>query len=59
MREADWPSRGCWDFVEGAVHRRPGWWPRGDRGSGVLARRRRGVFASCWVFSVILGGEGL
>lgn len=60
LREADWPSRGCWDCVEveGTV-RRPGWWPREDRGSGVLARRRREVFASCWVFSVILGWGGL
>ena len=55
LRETDWPSRGCWDCVEGAVPRRPGWWPRADRGSGVLARRRTGVFASCWVFRVILG----
>jgi hypothetical protein len=41
------------------VHRWPGWWPLDDRGSGVLALRRRGVFASCWVFSVILGWKGL
>lgn len=42
--------------VEGTV-RRLGWWPRGDKGSGVLARRRKEVFASCWVFSVILVGD--
>lgn len=39
------------------MHRRPGWWPLADRGSGVLALRRRVVFASCWVLRVILSEE--
>lgn len=39
------------------MHRRPGCCPRDDRGNGVLALRRRVVFASCWVLSVILSGE--
>lgn len=47
LRETDWPSRGCWDCVEGAVPRRPGLVAPGGQGQWSAGSATQGGLCFC------------